>query len=173
VSYRLHRPGSNRAVSFVEISIAITAIVLTVIPLVEFSRSVLVAPVAPEDFCYAECLALRVIERYRAESFDVLKRMQGQQITSIVEDIFKRHRGEDWYLTFPEFKQNFGINTKKFSGSLRVTELDEGLLALDVVIRWKILRNEHTAELDRHYALTRLICDPELGLRSKRQEKSQ
>lgn len=155
--------GRREGTSLTEILVALAILALCVVPVIEFYARVGEAPAVSEDKVYAEVLATRILERWGSLPYDDLEALAGQRKDGVVDALFEDDRKDDWFGAIPEYKTDLGLSRKYFTGSLLVRKVDEGLLALDATIRWR-LDGRLAADRDYSYALVKFVARADLGV---------
>ena len=160
----------NRGTSFVEILVALAILALTIVPIYEFYTKLSEVPAVSEDVLYAEVLATRVLERYGSFSFDEIAEMAGQKNDNILNLFFDEDRQDDWFGEIPEYKRNLGVAKEKFRGRLIVSKVDEGLLAIDIVIQWTPSSRGSDIKKLNTYTLMKFVSEADLGIKCQKKE---
>ena len=160
----------NRGTSFVEILVALAILALTIVPIYEFYTKLSEIPAVSEDIVYAEILATRVLERYGSFSYEEIEAMAGQKKDSILTMFFNEDREEDWFGEIAEYKRNLGIANEKFKGRIIVSKVDEGLLAMDIVIQWTPSSRGSGIKKLNTYTLMKFISEADLGIKCQKKE---
>jgi hypothetical protein len=160
----------RKGTSFVEIMVAMAILALSIIPIYEFYTKLSEVPAVSEDILYAEVLATRVIERYSGFSFEEIEAMAGQKNDNILNLFFEEDREEDWFGEIPEYKRNLGISNNKFKGRLIVSKVDEGLMALDIMIQWSPSSRGSDINKMSTYTLMKFVSQADLGIKYQKKE---
>lgn len=166
----IHRNPIQKGTSFIEIMVAMTILALSIIPIYEFYTKLSEVPAVSEDILYAEVLATRVLERYGSFSFEDIEAMAGQKTDNILTLFFEEDREEDWFGEIPEYKRNLGISNDKFKGRLIVSKIDEGLLAMDIMIQWSPSSRGSGIKKLSTYTLMKFVSESDLGIKYQKKE---
>ena len=160
----------KKGTSFVEILVALAILALTIVPIYEFYTKLSEIPAVSEDIVYAVVLATRVLERYGSFSFDDIEAMSGQKSDNILTLFFNEDREEAWFGEIAEYKRNLGVSNNKFKGRLIVSKVDEGLLAMDIVIQWTPSSRGSGIKKLNTYTLMRFVSEADLGIKCQKKE---
>jgi len=155
--------------TFIEIMVAMTILALCMVPIYEFYTRLSEVPAVSEDILYAEILATRVLERYGSFSYSEIKEMT-TPVENILEPFFEEDREEDWFGEIPEYRRNLGIPKNKFQGSLIISKVEKGLIAIDVVIKWSPEFRGSNIKKVSTYTLMKFISETDLGIKYQKKE---
>lgn len=147
-------PGDRAGFALVEILVAVAILAAVGLPLLVMIQTGNRESVASENVMFAEVLAAGVLERHLGEGYRALAAR-----APFSEEFEGPPPGSDVAARFPSFRARFAGDLA-FRGTLRVTRVAEGLLGLEVVVRWE----EASRAGQRRFGLARLLVQEDLSI---------
>lgn len=143
--------------ALVEILVAVAVLAAVGLPLLVMIQTGNRESVASENVMFAEVLAASVLERRLEDGYrDLAAR------APFSEEFTGPPPGSDVAARFPAFQARFA-GSLAFRGTFRVTRVADGLLGLEVVVRWE----EASRAGERRFGLARLLVQEDLSIEQR------